>query len=306
MDLERLYEFIAIAQNQSIKKAAGELNLSAATLSARFCSFEKSLGITLFERRHSSLILTRDGSRFYTDALEIISRYSSLKQELQQTDRQTFSRLRIAVAGTGLPFYLGPFLDLVNARNPQLQLDLLDDNTCSIAEGLSCGQVDLYFAPIMNRQPVPKGIIRKFIAPSQQYVLLPASHRLASHGTVSIRELNGERFILYPETCESCIRDFQLENLRASSIEYTTCICNSSSIFYMLLVPIGKGLIISPMPLMNAPPNTVCLPLTDISYTASSALFYSRGCQNPEAESFVSSFLQFTKEASHHEHRKAL
>ena len=111
---------------------------------------------------------------------------------------------------------------------------------------------------------------------------------------------------VHTETRESCIRDFQLENLRASGIEYTTCICNSSSIFYMLLVPIGKGLIISPMPLMNAPPNTVCLPLTDVSYTASSALFYSRSCRNPEVEPFVSSFLQFTKEASHHEHRKTL
>lgn len=210
------------------------------------------------------------------------------------------------MTGSGLPFYLGPFLDLLNARNPQLELDLLDDNTCSIAEGLACGQVDVYFAPVMNRQPFPEGIVRKSIAPSQQYILLPSSHHLASRQIISIKELDGERFILYPKTRETCIRDFQTENLKAAGITYSIWNCNSSPVFYMLLVPIGKGLVISPMPLMNAPPNTVCLPLTDISYAASSALFYSKNRQNQQVQAFVSSFLQFTKEVPQHEHGKAL
>ncbi len=64
MDLERLNEFIVIAEKKSIKKAAGELLLSPAALSARLCAFERSLGITLFNRSVSPLALTSDGSRF--------------------------------------------------------------------------------------------------------------------------------------------------------------------------------------------------------------------------------------------------
>nr|WP_296831006.1 LysR family transcriptional regulator [uncultured Marvinbryantia sp.] len=85
MDLERLNEFIVIAEKKSIKKAAGELLLSPAALSARLCAFERSLGITLFNRSVSPLALTSDGSRFYEDAREIIRRFNALKQELQQT-----------------------------------------------------------------------------------------------------------------------------------------------------------------------------------------------------------------------------
>ena len=47
MDIERLKEFIEIADSGSLKKAAETLHVSAATLSARLKNFELSLGLPL-------------------------------------------------------------------------------------------------------------------------------------------------------------------------------------------------------------------------------------------------------------------
>lgn len=321
MDFHRLQEFVMIADCGSIAKAAEELHISSATLSARLRSFEQSLGVSLFERRGSAsaqskndspkkpgsgeLGFTKAGTLFYKDAVKIVREYQVLTQELVSANEKTFSSLRIAVSGSGLPFFLGPFLDIVNTRYPQSQLDLIDDTFYPITEGLLSGQIDLYFASVLN-QFKPAGISRFLISHTQPHVLLPSSHGLASSVSVSMKELNNERFILYPETKEHCIRDFQLANLQAAEIHYSLYEHCTSSSFYELLVPIQKGIILSPTPFLNIPPNSVALPVNDIKYEAPSCLFYDPKNVKPEIKLFISAFTSFVKEETRHEHTKAL
>lgn len=305
MDLERVQEFVAIAQCRSIKKAAETLQIVPATLNTRFHAFESSLGITLFTKEHNRLALTAEGSCFYKDALKILEEYQQLKQDLSYFETSVFHSLRIAITGHGLPFHLSPFLDTLNAKNPQIQIELLDDSAYSIGDGLLSGQVDLYFAPAMN-QPSPEGIARYAFAPSQQYVILPSRHRFSTRESISLKELDGERFVLYPKTKETCIRDFQLANLDASNIRYTVYDTPSSVIFHQLFVPIGKGLILSPAPMTDTLPNTVCILLADVPHPASSSLFYRKDNNKPYIMQFVEYFKKFIAEAQNHENRKTL
>lgn len=295
MDLERLQEFVVIARYQSIKKAAEALCIAPATLNARLHAFEASLDTSLFTRTRGRLALTVRGSRLYADACRITGDYQQLKQEISRPDACSFQSLRIAIAEAMMPFYLGPFLDMLNAKNPHLHLDLLDDTSCSITDGLHSGQVDLYFAPVMN-QFSAEGITKYSFAPSQQYIILPSTHRLASKESISLSELDRECFILYPQTRESCVRDFQLANLNASGIRYTVYDSHSSPVFNHLFVPIGKGLLLSPVPVTKEPPNSVCLPLTDVPYPSAFAMFYLKNCSNPEVARFTDYFKRFIKE----------
>lgn len=321
MDFNRLQEFVMIANHGSFTKAAKELGISSATLGARFRTFEQSLGVALFEHRRSvsgqsasnisnnqnsgELSLTKAGALFYKDAVKIVREFQTLKEELAYANEKTFSSLRIAISGSGLPFFLGPFLDIINAKYPQSQLDLIDDTSYSITEGLLSGQVDFYFASVLN-QFKPAGIARFLISHTQPHILLPSSHRLASNMAVSMKNLNNERFILYPEMKEHCIRDFQLANLQAAEIHYSLYEHNTSASFYELLVPIQKGIILSPTPFLNIPPNSVSVPVNDIKYEAPSSLFYNPNNAKPEIKLFISAFTNFIKEETRHEHTKAL
>jgi DNA-binding transcriptional LysR family regulator len=305
MDLNRLHEFVVITRKKSIKDAAGELNVSPSTLGIRLHNFEQSLGITLFQKDHLPLELTKEGEFFYKDTAHIVKEYLDLKKELAAFDRTAFSSLRIVNQGSGLPFFLGPFLDIINSKYPYMQLDILDDTQYSIKDGLLSGEIDFYFAnALINLQQA--GIQKFLISHPVPHVLLPSGHRLASKPSVSFSELDGERFILYPPTKESCVRDFQLKNLAASGIRYSIYEHSSSSAFYELLVPIQKGIILSPTPFLKEPPNTIALPVQDIIHPSASYLFYCDNNQKPEIKMFVSTFNNFIKEEIRHDHTKPL
>lgn len=301
MDLNRLKEFTIAARTLNIKKAAEELDVSSATLSARLRSFEKSLGVTLFSRNGRTLTLTEAGNRFLPSALEIISDCGTLTESLQITSRHQYQRLRLAVAGGGLPLYLGPFLDQLNNRFPSLQLDLMDDNQISIHEGLMSGEVDMYFASVTEDFHID-GIEKCPVAVSNQYVLLPRQHPLSGRNSISIRELDGDCFILHPETKEPCIRNFQIRNLQAAGIRYSIYRGQTASAFSKLLVPIGKGLVLSPTLAMDLPPNTVCVSVSDLPYPATPCYFYRKDTDNPETLAFIRDYHNFVKEARIHEH----
>ena len=294
MDLERLEEFVAVAQQGTLKEAASSLGISVATLSARLIRFEEHLGTPLFLRTPNSMVLTDSGKHLLPSALEILSQYRTIRQDVHRAKDHSYHKLRIAVTGTSLPLHLGPFLDRLILNYPDMLLDLLDDSRCSIAESLISGEADLYFGPALNG-PVPRNLIRHVIGSPGEFVLLPKDHRLADRSMISIRELDGERFILYPKTAESAIRDFQLKNLQDSGIRYSLYESATSVLFSKLLVPIGKGLLLYPHT-VDLPPNTVCLPVTDLPHHASICFFYLKGSTNPDVTAFVKDYLAFTKE----------
>lgn len=305
MDLDRLAEFARAARCGSLKRLSQELGLPQATLAARLKAFEEDLGLELFERSARGLTLTQAGERLLPSAEEILDSLRQLRGELREAERHRYRRLRIAVSGSGLPLYLGPFLDELNLRYPDMSLELLDDSRFSIEDGLRSGAVDIYFAAVTRDFEIP-GLTKTMVAASSQYVLLPRSHRLANRTTLSVKELDGESFALYPRTKENSIRDFQLRNLKASGISYKVYESETSPLFYKLLVPIGKGLILSPRDMMDLPPNTVCISVTDIPFPAAPCFFYDRASLGEETEAFVRDYVIFAKEAHRREHRAAL
>lgn len=238
-----------------------------ATLSARLRGFEKELGMELFRRVAGGLALTEAGERLLPSAEEILASLRQLRGELKEAERHRYSRLRIGITGSGLPLYLGPFLDELNLKYPDISLELLDDSRYSIEEGLRSGEVDIYFASVMRDFEI-SGLTKTTVTASSQYLLLPRFHRLANRTTVSLRELDGECFIPYPRTRENCLRDFQFRNLEASGIS--------------------------------------CISVSDVPYPAAPCFFYDRASLNEEAEAFVRDYVIFAKEAHRREHRAAL
>lgn len=305
MDFDRLSEFVAIATCGSIKKAAQELHISGATLSARLIRFEEYLGTPLFERDGNAMVLTPAGQQLLPSATEILSNCRKIRREVQTAHDHSYNQLRIAITGSNLPLNLGPFLDRLNLNNPGIRIEILDDSRYGIVDGIQSGAVDIYFAPVMA-DFAPKGLAKNLVSTSTQYVILPKHHRLAERTVISIRDLDREQFILYPKTAESSIRDFQLRNLQDSGIRYTLYDSDTSTLFYKLLVPVGKGILIRPTPMMDIPPNAACLPITGLPHPASMCFFYDKTNPKPDVLAFTRDFPNFAKEAGRHDHRKAL
>ena len=100
MDIERLQEFLLIAQNHSFKQTAQTLKVSEAVLSARINTLEKNLGIRLFQRNAHKVALTAKGLQFLPDATQIVASFHQLQQRISSISYNTYRNLRFAFSGT--------------------------------------------------------------------------------------------------------------------------------------------------------------------------------------------------------------
>lgn len=305
MDLARLEEFEAVAKYGTIKKAAQFLGISSATLSARLIRFEEHIGTALFVRANGSMHLTPAGEQLRPYSTELLSSFKKIHKEMLSAEEHDYHQLRIAVCGSELPLYLGPFLDKLNLNNPDIHLEILDDSRCSMSDGLLSGEIDIYFAPVMQDFRSPR-LVHTQISAANPHVILPQAHPLSGRTMISVRELDGETFLLYPQTQEPVIREFQIRNLEDSGIRYQTHDSGTPSQFYMLLVPVGKGIALHPSHLMGLPPYSVSIPVTDLPHHASISYFFSKTTSNPDVRAFCRDFTAFAKELNAHEHKQTL
>ena len=216
MNLDRLHEYVVLAERGSISAAAADLGLAPATLGARLRAFEESLDAKLLVAGGSGLVPTESGRILLTRAGSILATYRATAAAVATASRHAYRRLRIALAETSPPIFLGPFLDRINRTWPDVRIDLVNGSRLPLAESLLHGTVDLYCTLLMD-DIVPEGLTRLNIARPFHHVLLPREHRLAQRTSVSIRELDGECFILSPNSEERCIRNFQLTTLAAQA-----------------------------------------------------------------------------------------
>lgn len=295
MDLDRLSEFLMIAEEKSIKGAASRLGVAPNVLSTRLKSFEWSLGTELFDRNAHKFELTRSGESLLQNAKGLLDSYDHILVSLKSVGKTGFQSLNLQLLGQTMAAELGPFLDRYCRQHPSMFLNLYDENTCLLMDGLRSGMVDIAFA--VGREEdysdCPGRIAVNHFPRMKVHV--PWDHRLAKRKTVRFAELEGETFILYPKMQERCTRELQLSMLRQAGIRFGLYEDTSSPFFYDLLVPIGKGIRLWNWNDRTAP-NTQLLTIQDKGYETNLYLLYNPATQNAAALDFIDSFLQFRKE----------
>lgn len=295
MDLERVREFLVIAEEKSFKKAAERLGIAPNVLSARYQTFENTLETTLLIRNAHRTELTESGRLFLQNAKELIASYDRILDDLKESENTAYRSLTFEVCGVTMDApELGIFLDLYNRRHPQAYLELLSDNAYSITEGLSSGNIDIAvaygnedaFSDISGRVCISHA--------SNLCVYVPTDHPLALKSQITFQELENEQFLLYPDTAEPCIRRHQLDCLNRSGIHYTIYSGRYDPVFYNLFVPIGKGIILTPI-VAPPPPNSNVLHITDAGYDTYTYLLYNANTTNEATLEFINEFQDFLR-----------
>lgn len=295
MDLERLSEFVVLTEEGSFKQAAIRLQIPSNVLSTRFAAFERSMGAKLIERSAHRFELTEAGGRLYQDARSILGSYEQTLLSMRNLREASFRSLRLQLCAQTMASELGPFLDIYCRRHPSLFLDLYDENSCEIREGLRSGMVDISFA-VGREQDFQdfsgRVVLNRF---SRMKVHLPADHPLAKRSNLTFADLRDETFILYPGMKETWTRQLQLSMLEQSGIPFRVYEENCSPFFFDLLVPIGKGIRLWNWTDRTAP-NSVLLTLDDDGYETCMYMLYDEQTENPTTKHFVERFLHFRKE----------
>ena len=130
MDIKELTNFIAIAENGSISKAARELHISQPPLTKQLQRLETELNVTLFERTSKGVTLTKKGRIFYRRALSLIAFSESIFSELNSKSESTINIGMISSSSAYSIMLIEKYL-------------LENDDSFSITEGITFNLLEL-------------------------------------------------------------------------------------------------------------------------------------------------------------------
>jgi len=199
MELRHLRQFVVVAEEGHITRAAERLGIQQPPLSQRIKAIEAELDVQLFRRKARGVELTGAGRVFLDRARATLAQYDSAFEATRGAARGEQGRLCVGIMPT-TPFH--PFVPFViRAFRAAFPLVLLTLDEClrkEAIERLQDEQMDVAFlrAPLTE----PRNLVVNPLLVEPMVVALPSDHPLARRdrgGALSLKDLSGETFIIY-------------------------------------------------------------------------------------------------------------
>ena len=192
LNTRQLSAFNAIMKAGSVTEAAGQLHVSQPAVTKMLKAFEESCGLTLFERGQGRLKPTAEARQLFyeTEKLEAsMIRITKLAESIRNVERGevaavTFPALSMNVVPQAAAVLL--------KRAPDVHVQLFSRTSRSIEDTMVTGKAD--FGIGLRPSTAPSLIAEKF-EDIDFVVALPVHHHLAANDTISIQDLDQERFI---------------------------------------------------------------------------------------------------------------
>ena len=260
MELRHLRQFVAVAEEGHITRAAERLGLQQPPLSQRIKSIENELNVQLFRRRPRGVELTEAGRVFLERARATLTHYDSVFEATRSAARGEQGRLCIGIQPTTL---FHPFVPSVvrafRAAYPQVTLTLDECLRTEQIERLRNHQLDIGFlrSPLSDQQD----FVDYPLLNEAMVAALPRNHLLARNsrraGPLSLKDLANEQFIIYARqqgpafyeaTMTACLKAGFTPHLGQEAPRITSALS---------LVAVGLGVSLVPACLQNMTMNGV-------------------------------------------------
>ena len=196
MELRHLRYFCAVAKEKSFTFAARRLHVSQSGVSGQVRDLEEELGAALFRRNQRNVSLTTEGSAFLREAQDILDRADRAVEMLKQTTKGRCGRLKIGLCGPATAPFLPKLIREFRKRQPGISLSLKDLDPAHQPEALVNGAIDVGFSRGIPA-PLRRALTSEVFFREPLVAVLPKGHRLESCESISLKDLAGERFVLY-------------------------------------------------------------------------------------------------------------
>ncbi|MFK0158876.1 LysR substrate-binding domain-containing protein [Streptomyces sp. NPDC090499] len=212
--LAQLRAFCAVAEHLHFRDAAAAIGMSQPALSGAVAALEETLGVTLLERTTRKVLLSPAGARLAVRAKAVLDGVQALLAEAEAVRAPFTGALRLGVIPTVAPYLLPTVLGLVHDRYPDLDLQVHEEQTASLLDGLAAGRLDLLLLA------VPLGISGVVELPlfDEDFVLVtPLGHPLGGRTGIAREALKELNLLLLDEG--HCLRDQALDICREAGRE---------------------------------------------------------------------------------------
>lgn len=254
--LRQLRYFAAVAQTGSATRAAVLLNVSQPSISAAIRDLEADFRQALFLRRQAQgLELTPFGAEKVREARDILAQVEAMSHRDGNGPRK---RLVLGYFATLGPTWVPDIAAHLGVSLPDTELDLRECDLEAIARFLATGVIDCALSYDVG---LPPGTERAVLAELRPHALLPAGHRLAEQGSVSLVDLAEHDFVLIdlPLSREFLMVPFWQRGLsprirlKTRSIEMARRMVAAGQGVSLLVTPVSGGDASHPLPIVYRP-----------------------------------------------------
>jgi LysR family hydrogen peroxide-inducible transcriptional activator len=200
MNLQELRYLVALAEHRHFGRAAESCHVSQPTLSSQIRKLEDELGVTLLERTNKRVDLTPVGSQILVHAREALSQAAQMEAVARAARDPLVGPLKLGAIPTLAPYLMPLILKPIREAYPGLIIELWEDQTRSLIEGLRNHRLD---AALLATAPEVPEITEIELFDEPLLAALPSAHKLAKAKTVSERSLAGELLVLADGHCLS-------------------------------------------------------------------------------------------------------
>jgi DNA-binding transcriptional LysR family regulator len=116
--------FVRVAETQSFRRAAQQLNVSNALVTRSIATLEAHLHARLINRTTRNLALTEAGAHYLEGCRGLLEELDHLDSAVACTEREPGGLLRIVGAGALAPQTLAPLVDGFRRRHPKIRVRL--------------------------------------------------------------------------------------------------------------------------------------------------------------------------------------
>ncbi len=152
MNFRQLEYILAVNEQSHFGKAAEKCFVSQATLSEMIRKLEDELGIVIFDRSRSPVILTSQGKDVIKNAREIIDKTNELKQLKSSLEGRLSGTIRIGIIPTVAPLLLPLIIKPFVNKYPDINLKIKEATTAQLVSDLETNQLDgaILATPVEN------------------------------------------------------------------------------------------------------------------------------------------------------------
>ncbi|HET9870011.1 MAG TPA: LysR family transcriptional regulator [bacterium] len=193
METHQLRYFLAVSQTGRFTAAAQACHVSQPSLSIQVAKLEGELGGALFERGRKGARLTARGEAFLPRARAILD-----QMEAAQEDAAALSGLRLGKVALGcMPttgaHLLPPILTAFKKAHPTIQVQLKEESSPDLAQGLEQGEIEL---AILDEAGLRPSLGHQAVLTEELLLALPPKHPLAGKKALALKQVAPDPFIL--------------------------------------------------------------------------------------------------------------
>ena len=188
---------LTIRKMCSISKAADKLHISRSALVQQVKQIENELGFMIFQRSVNGVRMTPAGDKLLNDMEVMIREYERTIQECRELHAQGTERLIIGALPNFKAYYLQEACIAFSKQYPHIKLEFKDFTIDEYFARFRLGEFDICAEYMLDYYVDDKDMIFQKLGEAQCICGLPRGHKFAGRKNITMKNLRGERLILY-------------------------------------------------------------------------------------------------------------